>query len=351
VSAAPLTSHTRGAGATLLLWACVFSGAPALAAPKTDVLVLRNGDRLTGEVQKLERGRLTFKTDDAGTPEIEWDKIVSLTAQARFDVDDIEGQRHVGSLGSGDAPGMLRITSGAASADVRMSDVVRVRRIGETFWQRLDGSVDAGASYTSASELFALDVAAKVGVEKPGFELTADGSANLTVQPEVDDTRRSILTLAYRRRIPRRWLALASSQLEQNRELGFDLRASAGLGGGRYLVLRPRARLLAGTGLSLNRERPVEGESTTNVELTAVLAYDRFSHDFPKIDVSVTAIGFASLSEAGRWRLELDVRLKRELVSNFYATLRGYESYDSRPPAAAAETSDYGLTFALGWTF
>jgi hypothetical protein len=69
------------------------------------------------------------------------------------------------------------------------------------------------------------------------------------------------------------------------------------------------------------------------------------------VDVSVTAAGFTSLSDGGRHRVELDARLKRELVKDFYATLRGYESYDSRPATEGAPTDDYGVTFALGWSF
>ena len=65
--------------------------AAAPAAPKTDVVVLKNGDRLTGEVQQLDRGRLQLKTDDLGTVEIEWDKVASVTATAPFDVDDVAG--------------------------------------------------------------------------------------------------------------------------------------------------------------------------------------------------------------------------------------------------------------------
>jgi hypothetical protein len=352
----PVRLRRMSAVARLCLQALVsvllaLSGSPLLAAPKTDVVVLRNGDRLTGEVDQLERGKLTFKTDDEGTLEIEWDKIASVSAGARFDVDDLEGQRYVGSLGPGDSAGQMRVTSGDASVDVRLADVIRVRRIRSTLWQRLDGSLDAGASYTSASELFTLDVAGTVGTERPGYEVGIDGSSTLTTQPGVEDTRRSILTLGYRRRFPHRWLALASGQLEQNRELGFDLRSSAGAGGGRYLVLRPRDRLLAGAGLSLNHEKPVEGEGNTNVELVAMLAYDRFSYDFPKVDLSLAAMGYASLSDSGRWRLELDARLKRELVRNFYASLRGYESYDSRPATAAAAQNDYGATFSLGLSF
>ncbi len=101
----------------------------------------------------------------------------------------------------------------------------------------------------------------------------------------------------------------------------------------------------------MNRERPVEGETTTNVEAAAVLAYDRYSHDFPKVDVSLDVAGYASLNDGGRYRLEVEGQLKRELVKDFYATLRGYESYDSRPATEGALRNDYGLTFALGWSF
>jgi hypothetical protein len=332
--------------AGLVLW-----GSPALAAVKTDVVVLRNGDHLTGEVDQLERGKLTFKTDDVGTLEIEWDKVASVTARAQFDVDHLDGRRFVGTLEPGSEPGELRVVTGDVNAILAIADVIRIRRMRATFWRRLDGSLDAGTSYTSASELFTLDLDATIGTDRPGFELVANGTATITTQPGVDDTRRSELSLSYTRRFQSRWVAQGNGQLEQNRELGFDLRSSATLGGGRYLVLRSRSRLLATAGVSVNREQPVDGEGNTNVELVAFLGYDRFSYDFPKVDLSVGAAGYASLSDSGRWRLELDARLKRELVRNFYATLRGYESYDSRPATADAEQNDYGMTFALGWSF
>jgi len=122
-------------------------------------------------------------------------------------------------------------------------------------------------------------------------------------------------------------------------------------GGGRYLVQRRSDRFLAGGGFSVNRERPVEGESTTNAELTVSLGYDRFAYDFPRVDVSVTAAAFLSLTQSGRERLEVQARLQRELAKDFYATLRGYESYDDEPATADAEKNDWGVTFALGWSF
>jgi hypothetical protein len=318
---------------------------------KTDVVVLRNGDRLTGEVQQLERGRLQLKTDDLGTVEIEWDKVASVAAAAPFDVDDLRGRRYMGSLVPGPAAGRMLIVWADRTETVELSTVVRMRRLNKSFWKRLDGSLDVGASYTSASSLFKLDLAGTLGMERPGYEVTVDASSTITSQPGVEETRRNTLSLSYARRFPDRWVALGKGQVEQNRELGFDLRGSATAGGGRYLVQSQRDQLLAGLGLSVNRERPLEGETATNVEATAVLAYDRFSYDYPKVDVSLAAAGFASLNHGGRYRLDVQGQLKRELVKDFYATLRGYESYDSRPATEGAPRNDYGITFALGWSF
>ena len=91
----------------------------------------------------------------------------------------------------------------------------------------------------------------------------------LTQQPDVDDTRRSSLTVGYTRLFSNRQRVFTQGTLEQNRELGYDLRSSI-LGGWAYMLVRDaRNELVGGAGLSVNREKPVEGESTTNLEAAA----------------------------------------------------------------------------------
>jgi len=328
----------------------LLAASPALAA-KTDVVVLSNGDHVTGEVKQLERGRLTFKTDDMGTLAIEWDNIRSIAAGAPFEIYDLDGRRYVGSLEPGSVAGELRVVGPDGAYVVELKRIGRLLRLGATFWQRLDGSLSLGASYASASELFKLDFAATFGLDSAGHRVALSASSTLSSQPGVEETRRNDLALTYERRFQNRWVALLQGQVEQNRELGFDLRTSASGGGGRYLVQTQRDRLLVGAGFSVNREWPVAGDQATNVEATLLLRYDRFSYDFPHVDISLVAAGFTSLTDGGRHRLEADAQLKREVVKDFYITLRGYESYDSRPATEGAKTNDYGFSFALGWSF
>ena len=317
----------------------------------TDVVVLRNGDRLTGEVRQLDRGSLTFKTDDIGTLAIEWDKVKSVSASASFEVEDLDGGQYIGSLTAGPQEGELGIATAGDVRGVALGRVVRIQRLGATLWRRLDGSLDVGVSYTSSSELLKIDLAARVILTRRANRFGIDGSSTITQQPDVENTRRNNLTLGYGKRYRHRWVGFAQAQVEQNRELGFDVRGSFSAGGGRYLAQNRRQDLLGAMGLRVNREKPLEGEASTNLEAAATLVFDRFSYDFPKVDVYATLSGFASLTDWGRVRVELDARWRRELLKDFALSLRGYESYDSRPVSEGAERNDYGVSLGLAWTF
>ena len=50
------------------------------------------------------------------------------------------------------------------------------------------------------------------------------------------------------------------------------------------------------------------------------------------------------------WRGNLDVSLRREIISDLFFDISFYESYDSAPPSGA-ETTDYGIVTSLGYKF
>ena len=96
-------------------------------------------------------------------------------------------------------------------------------------------------------------------------------------------------------------------------------RASGLLGGwARALLRNARNELVGGAGLSVNREKPVEGETTTNLEAAAGFDYANFAYDFPNTDIQVAAMGYLGLNQWGRYRLESSASLRREVFSDFY---------------------------------
>src|SRR5690348_3335549 len=93
------TGSTRRALIVITLALAFSRGVVVRGQGKTDVVTLANGDRITGEITKLERGRLEYKTDDIGTLYLEWDKLVSLVTATRLvEVELADGRTFLGTL-------------------------------------------------------------------------------------------------------------------------------------------------------------------------------------------------------------------------------------------------------------
>jgi Protein of unknown function, DUF481 len=330
---------------------CALPGAAAFAAPKVDVVVLRNGSRVIGEIRSMTKSRLELKTDDMGTLQIEWDNVTQVTAPEFFEVENMDGGLSLGALRPGKAGDTLEVVADWGTDELALWQVVRIQLVKGGFWEKFRGSFDVGAGYTSATELLQLDFDAKLRYTRPRFEAFAQADAVVTQQPEADDTQRSSVTLGYTRTFPNRHRIFAQGALEQNRELGFDLRSSV-LGGWAYALARDRKnQLVGGAGLAVNREKPIEGESTTNLEAVIGFDYANFAYDFPNTDIQISTFGYLGLNHWGRFRLEASASLKRELFSDFFFGLKGYESYDSEPPTAGSQKNDWGLSLSLGFSF
>ena len=94
----------------------VSSGTLATAQPKADVVRLANGDRVTGEIVNVNRGRLELSTDDAGTIEFEWDNIASVESTRQFDIETSDGRRLLGALQPAVGRFMRIVTSAGGDA-------------------------------------------------------------------------------------------------------------------------------------------------------------------------------------------------------------------------------------------
>ncbi len=333
--------------ATCLVW-LAWPGT-ALARPKTDIVVLRNGDRISCEIKKLDRGLLQVSTDDMGTIDVEWLKIASVTSTAWFEVETGAGIRYYGPL-STTTPGQVVVGVGEAIVALAMPDVIRITTIEAGFWNRLYGNIGAGGSYTQSSGVAQASVNFLLGARRPAFEWQTSFDGTLTVEEAQPNTGRFTAKTGYTRLLSNRWLVPGTVTVEQNQDLGFNLRTTVALGVGRTVVQSNRSRLRLGAALGANRELPVDGSPVTNVEIVLPLDYEFFTYDFPKTDLAVGVTAFPSLSDLGRFRLNSNFSLSREFFAkDFYIAATVYDDFDSRPPTEGASKNDVGLTFSLGY--
>ena len=332
----------------------VLHAVPAAAAPKTDVVTLVNGDRITGEIKGLEHNRLRFSTDHLGTIYVEWDKIEQLVSDQYLLLERSDGTRHYGQLvaGARDAELLVRRDSQGRAEVVAMASIVRAEPIiGGDLIDRLDGYVSAGFDVAKANDRRSLDFAVGLSSRTRIREWTIDGSANLTDDGADDTSERYELQGAWHRFWRNRDFWQGFGGLERNTELDLNLRTLLGAGYGRYFVQSNSAEWVSGAGLAYTHEYYAGGEILDSVEAVLVTAFSIFRHDFPETDIGGSLAVLPSLTESGRVRAEADLRAKYEFVDDLYFELKLYGSYDSAPPLESAEQSDYGIVTSLGYSF
>jgi Protein of unknown function, DUF481 len=325
----------------------------AYAAPKTDVVVLRNGDRITGEVKALEHNLLRFSTDTMGTIYIEWDKIDSLQSGQYLLLESTDGKRYYGQLEpGGDAQLQVRRGPDSPEETVDMVYIVRAEPIvGGRVIDRLDGYVSAGLDVAKANDRRSIDFAGGLSSRTRVRSWSVDGSMNLTDDSGGETSERYQLQGTWRQFRRGRDFYQGFGGFERNSELDLNLRTLAGAGLGRYFVQTNRAEWLGVLGIAVSRENSTGGGTLDSLEAVLSTNFSIFRYDFPETDIGGTLSVLPSLTESGRYRAEADLRAKYEFIDDLYFELKVYGSYDSQPPLADSEQSDYGLTTSLGYSF
>jgi uncharacterized protein DUF481 len=325
--------------------------AVALAQGRTDVVTLANGDRITGEVLRLDRGRLEFKTDDIGTLYLEWDNLVSLVTTRLVEVTTTDGLTFLGSLARS-ADRTISVVSQDATAQLSMVDVTEITTIGRSFWRRLDGSFDLGFSYTRSSGIAQLNLNTDAQYLTPGFEVGLTASLTHTQQSDEEGRDdRGAVEASYLRYPWPRWFIAAVGRFETNESLGLTLRSQIGGAFGPRLINSNRAQLTLGAGISFNEEQGLDVEPTQNLEALLMFQSSYFTYDRPKTNLDLTVQYYPSLSDPGRQRLQLDGAAKREFFKDLFLSVSVFYSLDTRPPNPDADTFDVGVLWSIGWTY
>ena len=325
------------------------AGTPAWAQPKTDVITLANGDRITGEIVRMVRGRLELKTDDAGTIYIEWDIVVRIQATRQFEVETMTRQRIYGALAT---PADRRLQIGDVPTPLPLDEITQITPINAGFWKKLEGAVNAGFSYTKSSGVAQINLSGNVRYRRPEFVVHLSGSATLTDQSDEDQADdRSAVELAYARYRGPNWFISGATRFENNESLGLELRSQIGGLIGRRLLSTNLAQMQAGAGIVGNDEQGVDTEATQNIEGLFSFTTSYYSYDGSKTNLDFSFQYYPSLSNWGRQRVQLDNSLKRDIYKDLNAAMTLYFTFDSAPPNPSAARSDLGITFSLGWSF
>jgi hypothetical protein len=239
-----------------------------------------------------------------------------------------------------------------AQTSLALDEIERVSAGETSFLNRLNGSLSVGFDYAKASSISTINATFDTTYRAPQFRWNLAADVYSTKDPDQGTIDRISFGYTYQRLLQKQRFVSALTLLERNEETGVEARAQLGAAFGKYVLQTSRSELSGMLGAALTREWAT-GEEGSKQSIEGILGgnWRIFKFNSPSVTLNSNALLFPSLTDGGRYRTNLSVSLRRELVKDFYLDLSVYHTYDSEPPDANASNSDYGLTTSIGYSF
>jgi putative salt-induced outer membrane protein YdiY len=342
-----------------------------LTSAFADQVIFKNGDRITGEVVRLENNTLLVKTAALGDVKVKWDAIARLeTAKpihVRADGANVQADR-IDRAADADTI----ITTGDTAFAVPSGHILGLRSDAEqTEYERqllrqqepgfLDlwsGGVDAGLSAARGNA-----DTTNINLGLRGARTTANTRLSLMLTSLLARSRASdgsTLTTAnavrsalrYEINVSDRIFTFGFGNFESDRIQHLDLRSVTGGGAGLRVMGSDRGTMDMFTGVSMNREEFSAQSGTPDRSSGELLLGQDASYKVsPRTSIAGRLSFFPNLTLPGEYRASFDTSAVTKLNSwlGWQVTLSNI--YVSNPPAGA-RTNDLllstGLHFSLG---
>lgn len=318
----------------------------------TDKIYLKNGDRVTGSIKELDRGKLRIKTTTMDTVYLNWLDVESIESKTYLRIANTDGSYRYGRVQKSDLTENLNILDNGQIVELPVQAIASMKpiRVNETFWHRIEGDVTAGIDYKKASDILLINVASSLRLREEKYELGFGFNWNETQRTLNSNSSRADLNGDYTRLLRDRWFWKASAGLERNQELGIDLRAIVAGSAGKYFLQTSTMRFEVNAGLAASSENRTDDTKQQSLEGLIRSSFDLFRLNIPMTRLSANVNVFPGITESGRIRVNTDITLRNELFRDFFWDLSFYSNFDNQP-VEDAEKEDYGIVTSLGATF
>jgi putative salt-induced outer membrane protein YdiY len=337
----------------------ILAAVPLHARDKTDIMVMKNGDRMTCEVKGLERGVLYVDFDYIdGTASVNWSKVARVESEHLFYVKTEDGSVYTGTLSTPEMgagrPVMIHVVEAPEQeVVVEQSEVVRLTPASEKFWQRFNGEINLGLIYSKGNQSTQFSLASTTEYVRERWNAHASYDSNLSSSTGANVSTRNYLDLGARRLLPwNNWFYSGLADFLQSTEQGIGLQSTFGGGLGRYLTNTDHASVAVFGGVAWQRTSYNQSNLlATEQNVTSALFWGQAKlFKFSKTDLVVTGTLLPALSDPGRLRFNTDASYYIKLVGNLKWNVSFYGNWDNRPPPGFA-SSDYGTSSGISWSF
>ncbi len=320
-------------------------------AQKNDTLFLKNGDRITCEFKNLSLGKIKASTNDMKTIYVEWEKLSDVKSSKFFEFETSDGNILYGFF-DGIRNDSVTISSYKSKLKFDVQDIFYVNQLKNTFWKKFSGSVTFGFNSAQNTGLTQYNFGTDVTFLDKKHELPFKVNSIQSFEKDTSNESNQSVSVGYRYSLSGRTVASCNFQLQKNTELGLAFRYNANLGIGYSFIKDEKGFLQFNIGANYNNERSIEGDSV-QISYEGVISTEFKFYKFhnPQVDLSCLISYYPSFTIVGRNRINAQVSLSWEIISDLYIGATTYYSYDSNPIQETSSHTDYNVICSLTYKF
>ena len=341
---------------TIILCYALLLATPLFARESTDVIVMKNGDHLTGEIKGLNAGVLYISMEYIlGTSSVQWSKVARLESKQLFLVKTEDGSVYKGTLNTSMTPGGRPVEIQVVEASgkevvIDSSRIVEMDMTSAKFFQRFNGYINTGIIYSKGNQSTQFNLGSEVAYPRERWAAGAIFSSALSASTGTSIATRNELDVdAFHLMRANHWFYDGLGTFLQSSEMGITRQGTFGGGIGLYLKNSNLTRIsvVAGfVGQNTEYQQNIAPQNLASGLIGANLQFFRFN----KTNGNLNAVLMPVISEPGRVKFNMNSTYYIKLTGNLRWNFSFYGNWDSRPPGGRSG-GDYGSSSGLTWTF
>jgi len=325
-------------------------------AKRHDLVIMKNGDHLTGEVKKLENGTLYVDLDYvSGSVGLDWLQVDKVQSTATYQVVLNNGNHVAGNIektSAAEAPDKdFEIKNAASVVQAAGPDVAQIESQKKNFWHQLKGSIDFGYDFTSGNSQTSLSSDANASYLATNWEAGTSFTSSFSGQSDASKTNLLELQMTAARFLNRNSFVLGLGDFLHSSQQDLNLRTTGGGGYGRYWIRTNKSqfRWITGTVYTHENFQSATGQPIDN-NVEALIGAQYQTYQFDRYNMQSQILVYPGLSDAGRIRATTKTTFTVKLTNNFYSDVSFWDNFDSEPPINS-KRNELGLSSSLGWSF
>jgi putative salt-induced outer membrane protein YdiY len=316
-----------------------------------DEVRLKNGDKLTGQIVRMQDNKLILKTTYAGEINIVWQEVAGIQTDGSVkivltDETTLEGTTVVAEDGKMKLnTDKLETPSSFSLVDVKAVNPEPVKPV--KIKTRLNASVTSERGNTKSDNYY-FDGEFEARTKKNRYTVGGELS-----KEKADDIITSQNWLAYGNYsyfLNEKWFLYVNTMFEHDEFKDLKLRSTLGAGAGYQFFETPLLNLSISAGPSVVDENFDLAEDNDYSAGQWEIKYDQYFFD-KFVQLFHVNTGVISLEDSNDWFLKTRTGLRFPLYKGLTATLQYNYDWDNQPSAAAETEEDTKFIFLLGYEF